>query len=233
MLLKLVILVLLVGSGFVLVRWTPVGSYLTQERITALFTTLSTLWWAPLLLTVLYVLAATLVLPVSPLVIGGGLVFGIALGTFYNVLGLYLGTVISFFVAKWLGRDFVQHIAGQRLRKVERAFEKRGFWPLVQIRFFPVPFAVINYGAALAGVRPAQFFLASGLGLIPSTFVHTYFPARLFYAANAEERYPLVAAYILVLTVLAMLTGYPTIRHRLRRRRRYREILHQRRQRDE
>ena len=44
----------------------------------------------------------------------------------------------------------------------------------------PIGFSVINFAAALACVNARRFLLATLIGLIPSTLMHTYFIAELF-----------------------------------------------------
>ena len=116
----------------------------------------------PLLLAALYVTITPLGLPATPLVIAGGMVFGPLLGSLYNTVGLLIAAMAGFFFAGALGREFVVRIAGQRLRRAERVFARQGFWPLVQIRFLPIPFSMVSYGAALAGGQGAAVLVDLG-----------------------------------------------------------------------
>ncbi len=120
-------------------RFTSLGEYLDKDRMVALFEHLRGEWWSPVLLVGLYCVAAPMGLPASPLLIAGGMVFGFWLGSLYNMIGLVAGAMAAFWVGKSLGREAIVQLAGNRLRKAERLFEKRGFWPLVQIRFLPIP----------------------------------------------------------------------------------------------
>jgi uncharacterized membrane protein YdjX (TVP38/TMEM64 family) len=137
-----------------------------------------------------------------------GAVFGAFYGTVYNVFGLVVGGMLGYQVANLLGRKFVVRVAGKRLKRVESILERRGFWPLVQTRFMPIPFPVINYGAALAGVRPPLFLSATLVGLIPSTLVHTYFISELFTTHGSERAMMLVwyaAAFVLFNVMISIL----------------------------
>ena len=91
-----------------------------------------------------------------------------------------MGGTISFLLVKVLGRDFVVHIFGDKLDGVEKVLAKHSFWALVQVRFMPVPYSIVNYAAALAGVPALRFIAATTLGMVPATLVHTYFIAALF-----------------------------------------------------
>lgn len=223
--LRMAILVAVLATGFLIVRLTPLGDYLTRDNIVALQEQLRSSPWSAGGLVLGYFVLAPLGVPMSPLVLAGAVVFGSLWGSVYNILGLVLGAMSAFFVAKALGRELIVQLAGQRLRRAERVFERRGFWPLVQTRFLPIPFPLVSYGAALAGVSASRFFITSTLGLIPSTAIHSYFMAEVY-----RRPAPLtLALYIATFAVFNLLVGWPTLREGLRRRRRYRELVERRR----
>lgn len=190
-------------AGLALVRYSSLGELLTEDNLMAFLTRLRGVWWAPMALVGLYTLLAVLGLPPGPLLVGGAL-FGPFYGAIYNITGLCLGAAGGYLVAKLLGRDFVIQITGDRLRRAEDIFESHGFWPLVQSRFLPLPFAVINFGAALAGVRPSLFLTASIAGLIPSTLIHTYFIANLL-VSGGRERAILLGLYVATFIIFNIL----------------------------
>ncbi len=223
--LKLGALFLIAASGFLALRFTPLGEYADKDRMIALFEQLRGEWWSPLLLVLLYCVAAPMGLPASPLLIAGGMVFGFWLGSLYNMIGLVAGAMAAFWVGKSLGREAIVQLAGNRLKRAERIFEKRGFWPLVQIRFLPIPFSVVSYAAALAGVSTWRYFVTTVIGLAPATLVHTYFVPKMLYSAiDGGKPVELLAAYLAALIGLNLIAGWPTIQEGLRRRQRYREI---------
>lgn len=224
LLFKAAILVGLLIVGFLLVRYSPLKEWFERERLTATLSVLRGAWWSPLLHLSLFVLLAPLGLPMTPLIFAGAAVFGSLVGSAYNVLGCFLGAAASFLLARWLGRDLVVRLAGERLRSVEKLLARHGFWSLLRVRFLPVPFALVNFGAALAGVRLPTFLLASILGLIPSIAVFTHFFASLTHAA-AEDRGGLVFDLVVSLGALLALSLLPQAWTRWRRWRRYRGLL--------
>lgn len=223
--LRLAVLGVLLVSGFLLVRFTALGEIFDGERMIALLEQVRDRPWAPFALFGLYALVAVFGLPASPVLIGGGVVFGRLLGTCYNVIGLVGGAMVGYFVGKALGREALVQLAGPKLRRAELLFEKRGFWPLVQVRFLPVPFSVVGYGAALAGVSTGRYFITSALGLLPATVLHTWYaPSILLAALEGEKPIGLLIQYAIGITLLNVLTSFPQIRQALRRRRRYRQL---------
>ena len=222
-LLRMCLLVALVSAGIVLVRLTPLGEFLGEERLAALIAEVRGVWWAPLLLIGLYAVVATLGLPPVPLLVGGA-AFGALYGSIYNMVGLLLGALLAYWVAKLLGREFVVRVTGKHLRRAERIFERHGFWPLVQTRFMPFPFAVVNFGAALSGVPPMFFLAASTVGLIPSTLIHTYFIAEAM-TTQGRERAITLALYVGTFVVFNVLISILWLREQAQRRNKYRELV--------
>lgn len=221
--LRLSMLIALVLVGIVLVRFTPIGEFLTEERIASLTAEVRGVWWSPLLLIGLYAIVASLGLPPVPLLVGGA-AFGALYGSLYNIVGLLLGASMAYTVARVLGRGFVVRVTGQRIRRAEHIFERHGFWPLVQTRFLPLPFAAVNFGAALAGVGPPLFLAATAVGLIPSTLIHTYFIAEAL-ETRGLGRAMTLACYAGTFVLFNVLISGLWVGEQARRRKRYRELV--------
>lgn len=219
--LRLSLLVAMLAGGAALILWTPLGDYFNEEQMIGLLEDVRSLWWTPLALMAAYVVITPLgFIPVSPLLVAGGFVFGPFWGSIYNVTGLLVGAMVGFWVARLLGRDFVVQLAGPKLKRAEMLIERQGFWPLVQTRFLPIPFAFVSYGAALAGVGTARFLATTALGVLPVTVTHTYFAPRLL-----KDPDPVTGIlYLSILVLFNVVVGWPSIRERLRRRRRMAEL---------
>lgn len=229
--LRVALLGAVLATGAVLIFFTPLGEYFTQENMIALLEELRSSPATPFLLMGAFMVVTPLgFIPVSPLVLGGGVVFGAFWGSVYNILGMLLGAMVGYWVAKLLGRDFVVQLAGDKLKRAEKVFERQGFWPLVQVRFLPIPFAIISYAAALAGVGASRFLITTALGLIPATVIHTYFGPKLILEG---DRGITGILYVSSFVAFNVLVSWPSIREQLRRRRRYRELLEERARRQE
>ena len=101
------------------------------------------------------------------MMIAGGMVFGPLLGTLYNIVGTFLGgpRPTSWAAAWW---DFVHHLAGAEAEARGTPDLAARVLGLVGIRFLPIPYPLVNYTAALAGVRPALFLTTTAIVLIPA-----------------------------------------------------------------
>jgi uncharacterized membrane protein YdjX (TVP38/TMEM64 family) len=158
----------------------------------------------------------------------GGIVFGPVYGSLYNLVGIFLGATSTYFLGRHLGRDLVLHLAGRQMKRVERALTRRaGLWSLAGIRFFPIPFVLVNYGAALAGIRPGLFLGSTLLGLTLSVPIFTYFAAAIAGAATGDRAGVYVQLTVAVLLLISV-TLIPRVVAARRRRARYREICEKR-----
>lgn len=217
-LLRFGLLVALLGAGFVIVRWTPVGGYLELERAVATLERLGRNPLAPVLLIVLWALLPPLGIPVTPLVFASGAVFGSFWGWIYSLIGAVLASAIGFGVARVLGHELVARWLGERrVRRVEELVGRHGFWTVCRLRFAPLPFALVNTGAALAGMRFPSFLAASVLGLAPALWVYNYFAYALV-DATAAARPDVWRNLILALAAFLAITLLPLLVTKLRRR---------------
>jgi uncharacterized membrane protein YdjX (TVP38/TMEM64 family) len=227
LLFRFLALVVIVVTGAAVLRFTPLHEYLTVEKISALFDHLRASWWAPLALIAIYIVLCPLGVPASPMMLTGGMVFGFIPGFLYNMLGTWLGGVVTYFLGRILGRDFVQHLAGNRLKKVERAVARRGFWSLVTLRLLPIPYPLVNYCAALAGIPPGLFMITTVLGLIPANLLFAYFASSLVHLAG-PERDKIYLQFAITIGLLVVLTVAPQIWMARKRKEKYWELKRQR-----
>lgn len=220
--LRLALLAALLAAGLIAARFTPLGELLTREALTQGLEALGESRSAPIVLTGLYALITPLGFPVSPLVFAGGAVFGPLWGWLYNSVGCVVAATLSYLLARLLGRDFIVHLLGERrLEQAEALVSRHGFWAVFRIRFVPLPFVAVNAAAALAGVPPATYLVASVLGIVPVTWVYTYFSHALV-SATAADRPGVLRNLAVAVVLLAAVILSPYLRRiwKLRRDRR-------------
>jgi uncharacterized membrane protein YdjX (TVP38/TMEM64 family) len=82
--------------------------------------------------------------------------------------------------------------------------ERHGFWALFRLRYVPVPFAITNYGASLAGLAFSTYAWSTAAALVPVTFLYTYFASSLMSLAGAERAGVLRNLLLATLGVLAL-----------------------------
>ena len=129
---------------------------------------------APLVFVVLSA-ALTCVLFPGPLLAGAsGLLFGTALGFPLSLTAATLGACCAFGIARRVGFDAVEQIAGPRVRGIRAWVGRRGFLSVLYARLAPgMPYTVVNYAAGLTPVALPAFAAATALGAAPRAFAYT------------------------------------------------------------
>ena len=92
------------------------------------------------------------------------------------IFGWWQGAILCFFLARGLGRDVVEKIAGKgALASVEGYFKKHGTKTILVCRLLPfVSFDAVSYFAGLTPIKFLPFFVATGIGQTPATIVYSY-----------------------------------------------------------
>ncbi len=227
--LRLLLLLALLSSGAILVRFTALGDWLTADRVTALLNQLRGHWWTPLLLIALYALFCPLGLPASPFILAGGAIFGFFAGFVWNWTGAMIAALLTYGLARLLGREAIERMGGARLRQAEALLRRRGTSMLIGMRFLPIPFALTNAAAPLVGVRLDRFLLTTAVGLLPPLAAMTYAAALI--AAPGTDRAAILRNLSLAFLALGSLVLFPAAIRRRLRKRRLRRLLDLRRQR--
>jgi uncharacterized membrane protein YdjX (TVP38/TMEM64 family) len=214
-LIKILLAIIIIG-GVTILYFSPLRAYLSREHIRETIGHLRGLWYGPIVLIVLYAAGCVFAVPASLFILASGVIWGWKLGGLYAMIGGVLGATASFLVGRFLGEGVLKRF-GRLGRMVEKQVDHAGFKSLLVLRLIPVfPFAVLNYGAGVAGVRLADFVFATALGLAPSNFVFAYSADSLFNGtmteADALKRLAVVAVLILAVVFVPML-----IKKRMRR----------------
>jgi uncharacterized membrane protein YdjX (TVP38/TMEM64 family) len=171
----IVLIFILVLSQFVF----DVASYFNPEKIQGMLARAGSL--APIVYVLTMALAVVVTpIPSLPLDVAAGAFFGPFLGTLYSSIGALGGAVISFAIARFLGREFIERFLGGHINFCMTCSDKL----LTKIVFFSrlipvVSFDIISYGAGLTKMSLRNFSLATFLGMLPLTFIYNTFGSVL------------------------------------------------------
>ncbi len=174
---KALALLVFVLAAVLVVRFTPVRAYLTAERLSEFLESVGI--WAPLVYMGVYAVGVCLFLPGTLLTTLGAAVFGPYRGFVYVWIGAMIGASLSFFIGRYLGRDFAASLIGNRLKNYDDAIERNGFTTVLYLRLVYFPFTPMNFGMGLTKVRFKDYFAGTGLGIIVGTFIFTFFVGTL------------------------------------------------------
>ena len=168
--------VFILGAIFVF-RFTPLLEWLTLDNMKRLLDASG--YWAPLVFILIYILGSCLFVPDTIITILGAGLFGAYRGFVYVFTGAILGATAAFFIGRYLGKDFVAAVIGDKLRKYDEAIERNGFATVLYLRLVYFPFTVMNFGMGLTRVRFRDYFWGTFLGIIAGTFVFTFLVGTL------------------------------------------------------
>ena len=115
-------------------------------------------------------------LPAFMITLSNAAIFGWWQGAILSWSSAMVGAALCFFIARGLGRDVVEKIAGKgALADVEGYFKKYGTRTILVCRLLPfVSFDAVSYFAGLTPLGFLAFFIATGIGQTPATIVYSY-----------------------------------------------------------
>ena len=176
---------------------------LTPEAVRATILSWGTL--APVMYVLLVALRPFLFFPSTLLFIAAGLAFGPLFGTLYAAIGGTAAAIVTFGLARALGREFVQARLPERLRALETHEWGAGlifFLNLVPI----VPITAVNYGAGLSRLSLRHYTLAVIGGLTPRAFAYSFFGDSLLDIGSRR--------FVAAIALLGLLVLVPALVHR-------------------
>lgn len=150
--------------------------------------------------------------PSGPIAMVAGAVYGPILGAIYSIIGAVFGAMIAFGLARGLGYDFVcRWLKGRPKYLTQKRSQNRLMGMVFVSRLIPfISFDAVSYAAGLTPLSFWRFVIATSAGVIPITFLLTFFGERLIVA---ESGWASVAV-----TLIAGITVLPIILKLLRTR---------------
>lgn len=139
--------------------------------------------WGPIISMGLMVLQSFIApIPAFLITCSNGLIFGAFWGVIISWTGAMLGAAGTFYVARFFGASFVQKLEkdGSLLKRVDDMSSIHGMRIVLVGRLLPfVSFDLVSYAAGLSKIKPRQFFIATGLGMLPATVVYVILGQRV------------------------------------------------------
>jgi uncharacterized membrane protein YdjX (TVP38/TMEM64 family) len=127
--------------------------------------------WAPLLFVLLQGMVTVTPVPRTVFTVAAGVLWGGITGVVLAVAGTSLAACVAYWLVRLVGGRFVERHAHRRgFAWVRARLDRSGLLASVSLRLIPaVPFSVMNYASALAGVRFPPYLLGTVLGVLPGT----------------------------------------------------------------
>lgn len=148
-----------------------------QSQIPALIHWLRTLGYPAIIgFCFLYCFVSLLFLPIMPLIIAAGALFGFYWGLILNLFGAVLSATIAFMISRHIGLDWLSEKRRHQLNHWIKHLDSYGWKSLALCRLTPfIPCAIVNYGYGFTRIKTSVFIGISFIFFIPLTVLETYF----------------------------------------------------------
>lgn len=139
--------------------------------------------FGPLLFIALQVVQVVIAfIPGEPIEIIGGMLFGGLFGFLCCLIGVLLGTILIFYLVKWIGQPLVNaFVNSEKLSKYKILNDEKRLEALVFILFFipGTPKDALTYLVPLTKIKPSKYFIYSTVARIPSIILSTFVGANI------------------------------------------------------
>jgi len=154
----------------IFIYWlTPLKEILSPTELKLFKAWIKNLGWiAPWLYVVVYILGTILCVPATILSLLGGVAFPVFDGTVFALLGCMLGALMSFYIAKFLGKHWVEAYLTGSIEKMAENISSHGFTFVVWLRLFPfLPYSIQNYAFGLTRISLKDYMAGNFIGMLP------------------------------------------------------------------
>jgi uncharacterized membrane protein YdjX (TVP38/TMEM64 family) len=161
--------------------------------------------WLPFVFVVIFGIVGALPLPITPLALGAGAVFGFVRGSILVWLGSMLGATVGYFLARSVWGDTVRRLLGRHREKLHGVRKGNVTLMALRMRLMPIlPFGVFNYAAAISKLPPTSFLIGTAVGIIPGTLLSTFVGDRFIAGISSGDKQPLLVAAAVTLLLLGL-----------------------------
>jgi uncharacterized membrane protein YdjX (TVP38/TMEM64 family) len=144
-----------------------------------------------------------LVVPVLPLSIVAGSVFGPYKALLLSMIGCFTSATLAFFLAKFLGRSFVDKLLKGKAMKLDSNIEKHGALIMGIMRLsFVFPYDPLSYAAGLTKMKYKDFILGTMIGIFPEMVSYSFIGKSLEHPFSIKFFIPIISIIVIALTSL-------------------------------
>jgi len=214
---KFSIFIGIIGGAFFAFRYTFLSQYIRKDRLLGILEQLREYRWGPVVFILVYGIGCVFAIPGSLLTLLGGAIFGVIWGTIYNILASNFGATLAFLMARYFGRDFVASFMKGRIKSFDEKIAVHGFRFIFTLRLIPlIPFNALNLGAGLSRIAYRDYVLGSVLGMLPGTFIYTYFADALLKGVTGAGKKAWIKL-IIASSLLIVISLAPTLYKRFKK----------------
>ena len=170
-------------------------------------------WLGVLAYALLILVVQIACIPLSPLAIAVGLIFGVGRGFTAVMIGTAAGAAVNFLLSRHLARDrFARWLgANEKFRLIDAAIGREGWRIVALLRLCPLPFGLSNYSYGLTAVSFVPYWIASALVIIPGNFFFVWFGATSHDALAAVSGTQKTPPGQIVFTVIGLIAAFAAL----------------------
>ncbi len=159
--------------------------------------------FGPVLYVLAFVAAQPLSLPGAALIIPATFVWDWWEVFAYSMLGGIIASSLGFSISRWLAQDWVRRRLPQRFIGWEKRFVDHALLSTIALRLVTGYAPAADWFLGISKVRWREFIIGTILGLIPATFLFSYYGDD---TVRWVQDAPLIAVAV-VLTVVILITA--------------------------
>lgn len=184
-------------------KWTPLREWLDIERVVSTMQATGNRFGL-LAATAAFAAACIAVVPLTFLTLVTIVAFGPVDGFVCTLAGASIGGAVSYWIGRFLGREVIERLAGERVNVLSRRLAGRGLLAVAAVRLVPVaPFAVVNLIAGASHINFRDFILGNALGMTPGALAMVLFLDQIIMALKT----PGTGSITLVAITLALIAA--------------------------
>ncbi|MDA3939995.1 MAG: TVP38/TMEM64 family protein [Spirochaetia bacterium] len=219
--LKPALLILIVASVILIIRFTSLNEYLNFQKLYEgrdnLLEYVKNYYVLSVIIYILvYFAVVALSIPgATILTILGGFFFGPWAGTLFVNIGATFGAFAIFLIARFFLGESLQKKYEKQLGKFNKEIAENGKSYMLTLRLIPIfPFFLINILAGLTTLPAITFLWTTALGIIPGSFVYSY----IGYAGTSmtESQGVFTPQILIALILLSVLSLVPVVAKKIK-----------------
>jgi len=160
-----------IAAGLVILGMAMIWQFVPladPKSVKEAFTEIGGSSWAPVVVIGTFVIAGSLMFPVTVLIAATAAAFGPWLGFGYAFVGALASALATYGIGAAIGKKTVQDLLGPRLNRVRKKIASRGVVSVAAIRLVPVaPFTVVNLAAGASAIPVFDYMAGTVLGMLP------------------------------------------------------------------
>jgi len=165
--LRLGLMVILIIGTLALVRFTPVGTWLSLDNMK--YMVHQTGYWGYLIFVGLYVVSAIMNIPGTAFLLLGILLFDYLPGATLSYFGSLAGAIVTFYIGRTVGGQALSEIKNKTVRRLLAEAEFKPIRTLVILRILVQFSPLVGYTLALTRIKAKDYLVGNLIGILIPT----------------------------------------------------------------